>query len=316
VIKGRVKDAAGLPVEGALVYFGNQIRMRGDEPFKPFLESRIKDGVRTDFNGGFTIEGKEREVTVWHPEHSPVTVPVAEAGNIVLPQRGGIEGRLLDVNGQPLSGVEVVLDRVRKTKTDPDGGFLFERVEAGVRGLRLPGEGKRYVGVQVPPGETVQARIGGFIPEVALEIFANGEPFTESLNGGLVGLDRVFSFHSIKGSGDRLTVSEVIPGNYLLLTRSGRLARVKVDGPRAEADLGRADLTVHAKEGTRVYVIPAGVHELIPLMGGRVSSQRVPASGKVLISPLPRGRYAVGIDRRGLFVEVEVTGPGAEVTLK
>lgn len=91
-IRGRVVDSSGQPVENALVYWGLQERIRGDEPFKPFQEKRILDGARTETDGVFQLFGTGRNVTVYHPRHSPVTVSVERAFTISLPFEARFKG--------------------------------------------------------------------------------------------------------------------------------------------------------------------------------------------------------------------------------
>lgn len=312
-IIGVVHDPSGNPIKGALVYSGNQIRMRGDEPFKPFKESRIRDGVRTGTDGRFTLTADQKEVTVWHPLYSPITVAIERTARIKLPPRGTISGRVIDENGNPLIDVEIELDRARKTLTDQKGHFKFDRVEAGIRGLFLPD--RRYVGMKVLPGETAQIEIDTGIKEVSIELFANGRPTDDGGEYVFVGLGDRFSMHGTRSEGSPVLVKNVMPGRFLAFTPSGLVAEVEIDGKHATVDFGNSDLTVLAEEGLRIYVVPEGVHEVALLMGGRIGSKGVETSGKVTFDPLPVGRYHVCIDRQGVVGTVEVMGVGTEYTL-
>ncbi|MFH2001717.1 MAG: sigma-70 family RNA polymerase sigma factor [Planctomycetota bacterium] len=312
-VNGMVLNADGNPVEGALVYIGNQIRMRGDEPFKPFREDRIKDGVRTDLQGRFTIKGVGKKITIWHPAYSPVTILKEKAEKTTLPHRGAIHCRLLDEREEPMRGIEVTLDKSRKTTSDHNGCFCFENVEAGIRGLLFPDN--RYVGIHVSPGKTVETDIGAGIKEISVEFFAHGKPIHEAGAYCFVGLDDLFTMHIPKAEGNPVCVTRVIPGRYLAFTPSGLQAEVVLKENHAVVDLGEADLTVHAEEGTRIYVVPEGVHELAILLGGRIGTQSVGPSGKVSFNPLPEGRHHVCIDRQGVFTTVEVMGSETEITL-
>lgn len=314
VAEGLVLDPSGSPLEGVLVFFGNQIRMRGDEPFKPFEPKRIKDGTVTDSDGRFELKGTGRLITAWHADNTPVTVPASVAEEISLPPLGRIRGRLCDVQGVPRVGVEVALDRKRKAQTDSTGRFTFDDVEGGIRGLVLPD--KCYFGVDVPPGETVDVDITGFVPEVLIELRSGGIPYLKPDECLLVGTGRLFSVQYEEAPGDgTLKYEMVIPGRYLLMTRSGRMATVLVDGGSVAADFGRCDLTVKAQRAARVYVVPADSSELVELLGGRIAPRMVQTSGTVTFDPLPEGKYAVGIDRQGIFATVEVKGRGTRVIL-
>ncbi|MCI0339867.1 MAG: sigma-70 family RNA polymerase sigma factor [Planctomycetales bacterium] len=313
-VVGYVDGADGKAIEGALVYFGDQVRARGDEPFKPFEEKRIKDGARTDASGRFAVRGEGRRLTFWHPDWSPVTVPIEDAARVRLPPRGNLRGRIVDAAGVPVAGVALALDRTRKTTTDDQGRFSFDRVEAGVRGLVFPE--RRYVGVRVAPGEAGEVEIGPGLPEVRLRLESGGHPYTQPVGGVLVGLDRLFSVHDLKGAGP-LVARGVIPGRYLLLTLDGPVATVEIRGPDAVADLGSADLTVRATTSRGIYAVPEGSDELVRLLAGRLAeARRSPEPGLFRFAPLPPGRYAVGTARDGIRTVVDVAGPGAEVKIE
>ncbi len=312
-VTGTVIDPLGQPVESALVFFGNEIRMRGDEPFKPYDEKRILDGVRTDSSGGFSLRGKGREITVWHPELSPVTAPLDEATSITMSPRGSIRGRLLDDHGKPLAHQKMAIDRNISFQTDEDGRFFVTNIAAGIRGLFVTK--KDMFSILVLPGETTELEEFLPLPEVRIDGFSTNGIFEKPLRGVLVGETYPSSFrefHMTDGSG---TASRIIPGNYLFLARTGHIARIQVEGTAVETSLGNADLTVHGKPDTRIYVVPHGSNEFIRLMAGRVASQTIPSSGRVMISPLPEGIYDVGIDRLGIFTTVHIKGRGTEVTV-
>ncbi len=314
-IRGKVVDATGVAVKDALVFFGALSAGRGDEPFKPFVPKRIQSGVRTDANGIYVLEGGRGDtITAWHELHGSATVRVNEADSIQLPPRGTIDGTLLDLAGRPRPGVEIVLDRLRKTITEEWGHFTFEGVEPGIRGLCMPG--KKYAAVNVPAGKTVRADLGGFLPEVRVELYAEGRPYREPCRGVVVGLDSLFTVHEAKAEEGALLLREILPGAYLLLTDTGLQVEIAIEAGLAIAELGGADLTVRAEEGTRVYVVPEGAHELIDLLSCRVAPKAVPASGEVRFGPIDAGRYAVGIDGKGLSASVEVIGPGATVRIQ
>jgi len=326
-LAGSVFDLEGRPVAGARVYAGSQMRMRGDEPFKPFRIERVEDAVKTDDVGAFELSIDEAKVvTVWHPEYSPVTVPVGDAVRIVLPPRATLRGRIVDAKGRPAAGIEVALDRARKATTGEDGRFSFDRVEAGARGLLLPG---RYIVVRVRPGEEAEIEIPAGLPEVSVAFQSGGAPFevpAETKYGGLLlGLDRVGGLHPLKvKAGDTSAIAKkVLPGRYLLLLSSGHVSKVDVDGREAVADFGTAALTVKAPAGTPIYVVPPdAAGELVRLLAGRAVFLDLPETGELRLAPLPAGRWLVGIDetsRRGMRDPperiVEVPGTGTTVTL-
>ncbi len=313
-IVGKVVDASGVAVRDALVYFGGLPAGRGDEPFKPFVPQRIKSGARTDADGTYRLVGRGEKITAWHEAHGPATVQVVDAGLIELPSRGAIDGVLLDDAGRPRQGVEIMLDRQRKAVTDEWGRFFFEGVEPGIRGLILPG--KVYAAVDVIAGETARAALNNFLPEVRVELYANGQPYAEPGRFAAVGLDRLFTLQEARAEGGVLLLRDILPGTYLLLARDGRQVAIEIETGLVTAEFGTAGLTVSADEGVRVYVVPAGAHELVSLIGGRHSARPVPASGEIRFDGLEPGRYAVGIDRKGLRATVEVSGPGATLRIR
>ncbi len=313
-VVGYVDGADGKVLEGALVFFGEESRARGDEPFKPFDERRIKDGARTDASGRFAVRGEGRRLTIWHPDWSPVTVPVESAGRVRLPPRGTLRGRIVDAAGLPVAAAAVALDRTRKTTTDADGRFSYDRVEAGVRGLLLPE--RRYVGVRLAPGEAADVEIGPGIPEARLRIESGGHPYSGPITGVLVGLDRLFSVHELKGAGPHAATG-VLPGRYVLLTVEGPVAPVEIRGPDAVVDLGTADLTVRAPDPRGLYAVPEGSDDFVRLLATRLAgARRSVEPGAVRFAPLPPGRYAVGSARDGIRIVVDVPGPGVEAELE
>jgi hypothetical protein len=294
----------GTPLADALVFLGPASRMRGDEPFKPFVEARIKDGARTGADGTFSLKGPGREVTVWHPERSPRTVRRAEASEIRLPPRAVLRGRLVDAAGKPVADAEVALDRARKVRTGAAGEFAFVAVEAGVRGLLLPG--RRMAAVRLAPGEDAEAEIGPGLPEVRLEVRAGGKPFADPLFGVLVGLDRVASVHEVKGKGGAANLAGVLPGRFVLLGAGGLVARLDVKDAAAAVDLGPATLVVRAPAGTSLALAPGEADELVDLFAMRVGHRPVPPAGSLAFPGLADGAYRLLVESpagSGLLVD-------------
>ena len=311
---GRVVDAEGRPLAGAVVFFGEEDVGRGDEPFKPFVESRIRNGARTDGDGRFSLHGTGRWITAWHPDASPVTVPADRATDLVLPARGFVRGVVRGADGAPLPAQKVFLDRKREATTDAEGRFGFDAVEAGTRGLSLTGDrAKSYVGVRVAPGETTEVDLRPGIGTVRIEW-----PGRSSFGRGdvcLVAQDRVGSLTIAKAEGAALVASDVLPGRYVLLCEGGGVATVDVQGPVATAIAGSGAITVHAKAGKRVYVAPAGVDYLVRLMAGRVASVGSDAQGVARFTGLAPGRWDVGVELDGVRTTVDVTDAPVEVTI-
>lgn len=123
-LDGRVLDRDGGPVAGA------SVRLGGD-PAGPREALTAEDGR-------FHLEGLPRGLVRIEAEHPAggwgwvETNPAAGTVEIVLEPVGSIEGRATGAQGEPLGGREVRLEPFgRKTMTDPDGAFRFERVPSG-----------------------------------------------------------------------------------------------------------------------------------------------------------------------------------------
>jgi len=295
-IRGRVLGPDDLPLPDALVWLGGPEVARGDEPFKPFDPKRMRGAV-TDREGAFELRGRGSEVTAWHPEFSPATVPTGSAGTIRLPARGSVRGVVVDAGGAPRPGVRLSLDSARSATTGNDGSFLFEKVEAGPRGINVDGDKKRWLVVRVRPGEETFATIGPGIDRVTVELTAGGRPSHLGKGPGVaIGLGSVGSVHHAKSGGSTLVLHDVLPGPFLLLGPEGEIAVFSVDGPRAEADLGGATLLVRADEGAKVSLWPAGeiADDLVVLFARRI--QRIRVEG-------PRGAVIGRVPARELVVE-------------
>jgi len=72
---------------------------------------------------------------------------------------GSVSGRLVDVNGEPMANVTVMLDNGMSVRTDADGKYLFENVSAGAHELSVEVEGYDDVAseIAVTAGETADA---------------------------------------------------------------------------------------------------------------------------------------------------------------
>ncbi len=306
-----VVDPDGAPVEDALVFFGGAVELRGDEPLKPSKPERIKNGARTDAQGLCALRGGGRTVSAYHPEHSTVTVPLAESARIQLPRRAEIAGRVIDATGAPLPEVEVTLDQLRTARTDADGRFHFAGVEQGVRGLQVSGSAVWAYFVRARAGETVRVELGAWFDptRVAADSAAPGQAVLVSLAD--------FGVLTVVELGDApLQVAGLGPGEYLLASRGLVSCATLADGA-LEFEAGSAALTVRADPGQRVYVAPAGAHALADLMCQRVGGRKVPASGEVRFEQLAAGTWVAGFDRIGPLAEIALAaGAEAEVELE
>jgi RNA polymerase sigma-70 factor (ECF subfamily) len=338
-VAGRVVDERDQPIAGALVYVGNQIRARGDEPFKPFQEQRISDGVRTDLAGRFEIGGQGRVLTAWHADYGAATVVWERAEHMVLHDKVVLRGFLVDGAGNPLGGKRVALDRgSAESATQSDGAFEFEGVSTGPRGLRV--DGGRYFVVDLPPRGREPVRLVLDSRRIPIELRSGPEPFLEDVVGAWVGLDAALPIEAFRSGasvppkprhGEPVVVvqqpggesgvgeaSTLAPGRYLLLLAGARAVPVEVPAgaDAMSVDIGAAKLTVRGPPGSRVYLLPEGSSEFMQLMAGRVCSTPIPDSGVLQLSALPAGRFEIGVDREGILGPVEIGPDGATVVLE
>jgi RNA polymerase sigma factor (sigma-70 family) len=321
-LRGLVVDASGAPVADALVFWGGVEQLRPD-PLGPFEPEHALGGVRTDAQGWFQLPGEEdaasaarTTVTVWHERHSPATVAGSDATLIRMPPRGSIRGRLLDDRGGPLGGVRLHLDRERSATTDSDGRFVFEDVVAGLHGLLAGLEsGRWYVGVCVEAGrELAFERAPGV--ETSIELQRGGEPFTERVGGVVIGLANPFPIAAWDADGGTATRDDLPRGPCLLLSASGLIAAVDIRESRSVADVGASDLTIEARPGARVSLVPEAyaTSAAVRLVLAH-TARTVPASGELSYVPLRDGRYRVFVAGDPAVRFVIVDGPGSRATL-
>ena len=321
--EGLVLDESGAPIEGALVYFGAQSRMRGDEPFKPFEPARIKDGALSGADGRFEVSGHGERVTAWHADFGAATRPLAACARIVLPSPGAIRGRVLDRGGRPRDKVLVICDRAVSCITDAEGRFAFEHQPAGVRGLMLQppvapdgsSERAQHYGVELASGATVELELGFGLIDVELRVASPAGAAALSGRGFLIGLEGLTAIYETTFADGRAQIPGALPGRYLLLSREGPRALVELDGAVAEALAGGAVLRVRGTPGERAFALPPGASELVELMAARLSARAIPADGELVFAGLPPGTWALGTEARGVLATAEVPAEGSELAL-
>jgi len=312
-IVGFVVAKSGAPVADALVFVGTQEIGRGDEPFKPFRPGRVLDGVRTDAAGRFVLRKYGALVTVFHEEFSPITVLLNDSWRIVLPPRGSIKGRILASDGSPLRAAPISLDQERQTTTDEQGRFEFAKVDAGTRGIYLPG--KRTVAVSLQPGQDLEVEVGAGLPEVTLDLSSVPEGLAKGTLGAVVGLEGVASSHGIRGPAREARLQGVLPGRYVLITTTGLIGRVDLSASTARADFGTAGLEITSDVERRVYLIPDGAHELVEVMTKRLALRKCAPGAALTYSPLPAGDYILKNSDGTTLSRVQVIGPGTRLAM-
>ena len=283
-IRGFVVDAQGAPVENALVFVGDEVRARGDEPFKPLRPDRIRDGVRTAADGWFDLAGDGPRVTALHEDFSPATVDVGQASRIVVAGRGAIRGLLRTAAGLPAANRVLRLDqrdRGPETTTDDAGRFAFEQVEAGAHALWTTDEGMRepFACVRLAAGEEAELELAqedGARGAVTLVLGPDAGD-AEELGAVLIGRDRLFDVRfAFSPGGEPGTLSLPAPraGTYWLATQVGVVGAIELaeGAVRVELERGTAELRVRAtpeSEVRSVQVVPADADPFLRLMAAR-----------------------------------------------
>ena len=173
-VRGVVVDARGQPVAGAKVVLSST---PGDAALQP-----DSDSATSDAKGRFALEAAPGAISVRANAQglspsSPFELALAAGdtrSDLVLrvPDGGRIAGHVLDGEGNPADGWEVVLtdERGRSAgfeRTNADGSFLSEPLSPGAYAVVLGRqEGRRSVGrsrvdAVVGENETVEVRLGG-----------------------------------------------------------------------------------------------------------------------------------------------------------
>jgi RNA polymerase sigma-70 factor (ECF subfamily) len=316
--RGRVVDAFGAPLADALVYWGDVLQLRGGHPLEAFSIEHVPDAVRTGADGGFELYGVWHELTAWHAGHSPTTLPVEQAALVELAPRGGVRGRFREasVAGKPavdsLAGRKVVLDGGHTALTDEEGRYAFQNVEAGLHGLRF--SDKSYRGITVVAGEVLEVPETAAFAEVRVRLLAGGAPFLRDAGGIVFGTGPIFTIHEFENDGGSFRLRNVLPGEHVLITKSGLLARFDVQADHLVLDLGTADLAVAVAERARVFLVPTGASAYVRYWAERLA-HGPGDDGRARFGPLVPGRYDVGIVGLGIVKTVHVEGPGTVVQL-
>lgn len=338
VVSGYVVDVTGRPIEGALVYFGDESVGRGDEPFRTFHADRVAGAERTAGDGWFELAGAGDLVGAWHERFTGATVPARDAARIVLGPRARILGTLRDEQGAPVAGARIGLDDLpiqHGKLTDERGAFEFRRLEAGAHLLLLEGTFRNMLAVvRLAPGEAREVELVRRQGVLELEFTRGGAPVEIlEMHGFLIGLDEVTALHEISHwrprtddpveldvglrSGDvtyqripsppLVTVPAAVPsGRYLLVASEGYVARIDARGSRETVELGTCRVLVRGRPGAPFQLVPEGSDPLARLVAARCPV-RIPDRGEIEISVREGAYEAVG-DRGRVLGRLEVGG--------
>ena len=165
-LTGRVRNRAGQPVANQAVEVWSQGGLRRSQP-NPV---EFKNGpLRTAADGSFQtpdnlLVGSSYRVVVRAPGMEPILsdwITIGDKPRVLLPmiQRPlrTISGRVVDRQGKPVAGVEVFQSgdgpERTSTRTDADGRFTLGGFRQGPVFLFARGEGFRFFGRMIKPGE-------------------------------------------------------------------------------------------------------------------------------------------------------------------
>ena len=112
-----------------------------------------------------------------------------------------------------------------------------------------------------------------------------GGPYRDRISGGILGDETVFGLRGVGAREGRFKLWCPIAGRYVFFTSRGRLGRFDLRGPTAVCELGTAKVTVRARPGTRVYLIPAGVGPAAGYWGEHIAPH-VGDTGEVTFGPV------------------------------
>lgn len=304
---GAVVDSRGRPVAGAAVHPGPPTALRRGGLY--YLPYRVPDSaLRTDEGGRFHLVTSQRQLTVYHPDHSPVSVSTSDCDRIVLPARAAIRGTVTGPGGLPREGVRVFLDHMAPggVRTDERGAYLLDGVEAGVHKLQV---GERGFKVELDPGEELVIDVPAGLPVVRCRIESETVAIPDSFSPLVLGTGRECSVISRPIHGGEVTFEDVLPGEYWLVNDAGWLTRMDLSRALVTVRLGEADLVVECDPDHEVHLVPADapphVEDLIRFSARR----RVPADGRLEWPSLTPGDY-VAVRGDGERLSVRVDGPG------
>jgi protocatechuate 3,4-dioxygenase beta subunit len=161
-VRGRVLDAAGAPVPGALVV-AKPAPMPSTLLLPPAARARADASgaflVPLDLSRAWTVTavlGAGRGVAEVPPVRTNERPPSVE---IRLVQSSVISGKVLDEHGAPVGGVQVVTGSGRVAVSGAEGSFRIEGVPPGtwdVRTMAIGGSKEASATVEVPAGGAVE----------------------------------------------------------------------------------------------------------------------------------------------------------------
>ena len=194
-LSGRVRTRAGTPVAGQKV----EVWFKGGTWLEPNPVGFPNGPPCTAADGSFQtpdtlLVGSSYRVVAFAPRMEPILsdwITIGEKPRVLLPmlQRPlrSISGRVVDRQGEPVEGIEVFQSgdgpERTSTRTDAGGRFTLDGFCQGPVCLFARGEGFRFFGRLVKPGDhdvTVELTRTTERPARAMRMLADPIPFEES----------------------------------------------------------------------------------------------------------------------------------------
>jgi len=305
-LSGRVVDAEGKPVPGAQVLVTWRIRsalqiVLTDLHAVPETEQRLE----TDSSGRFRFEGLEageKTLLARAPSGAEggrtsvlVSAAAEDVGDVVLPGRGVLAGKVVWVGGEPLPGARVFAaprfnPLVRSVTTGPDGSFRFEWLDPGenqVLGVLVPGMpvhlvenlelGQEDILVEFPLAGRLSGRVvaAGGAPVARFEVQAQMTSFAHPmLSFVMAAVYKALGPTAFESERGEFALPPLAPGSYVVrvtaaghapgvasgvVVESGKTTEVRVElgaGVTASGEVTRA--SGEGLEGARLFLFPEG----------------------------------------------------------
>ncbi len=281
VVEGRVVDAAGAPIAGALLRLRKQEDLRGyiDEDSHPDDPEASTEEATSDEEGAFVLGVSEPGTWYLRAVHRDfvsgvLRVAVPQQGlRVVLRAGTGVTGSLVDEAGTPVRAANIHLVpkekdadgwRQKQTATDSQGRFTFQGVAEGVYtvgALVYARDGQRSAmsSVEVKGPETVhvQLQLPGGLEVSGVVVDTAGQPIADASVVGMpppeeeasealqAALERGPAVAKSDKEG-RFTLRHLEPGAWRVSARHEHYVPARKDAARDESNVrvqaGAADV--------------------------------------------------------------------------
>lgn len=318
-VRGTVRDTAGEPVAGASIRI---LEDHGESP-SPRLLAQLQSAeprAVTDARGGFAIHslhpGRRIHLRIDHDLYSPGIVPGFEVSGekdleVVLEPASAVQGRVTDLDGEPIAGAELVLG-----VPEPLAGEMIPRQDRGFRATELTDEDGRFTFRRLRTGEyRLTAAATGFLPVTRTLAASRDQPSGDlhlELERGAVLEGRITNWRHEPVAGAQVLTEgnraeSDAEGRYRLLGIAPGKSTVLVR--HAAYDPLERELLIESDTQTADFVLDGG----FAVFGRVVDEDRLPvADAQLQLRRQARGNrdYLATSDDAGRFrVERAANGP-------